>query len=390
MFLYDCLLLCFFNSQSLLTFVAIFSQDMLLLRVLKLKLCPKADPANVSEFVPVRLLFLSGIGAQWSPLTLSSTFLVARGIRGRAGVEALRVFCEAESFILDWQNNDFVERFITYFERAWEDAIRDTGVVSALSHQEGRHAGLSGMHFVETLKHIHHRHNLLGDTAKRLAHFFVAPQDLSSDVLMDFYKVLVVKPICLTTNSHDVHCSGCRVLGKAVKLDTHAMKIKSPRFVTDNSYNSMDYLRWFYHIMISCMQSPDVLFTMPLWNKMIKCQSNSDVAFFDLTMEQANQIIQDNSYMNWTTLLILLCEVRQAIFTKGLAHFVWTLDKLSFRYEELAPAIANVTQSLVRSGAKGNTCYCVRLYEEVDSWLNSLGSNIPNDDDDCYHAVSNR
>ena len=102
MFLYDCLLLCFFNSQSLITFVAIFSQDMLLLRVLKLKLCPKADPANVSEFVPVRLLFLSGIGAQWSPLTLSSTFLVARGIRGRAGVEALRVFCEGESFILDW------------------------------------------------------------------------------------------------------------------------------------------------------------------------------------------------------------------------------------------------------------------------------------------------
>lgn len=355
---------------------------MLLRRVLALNLCPKADLKNISEFAPVKALFDAGIDARWSPLTLASTFLVARGIRGREGVEALRSFCETESFVLDWQNDGFVERFVTFFEQAWVDAIRATRAVSALSHQEGRHAGLSGMHFVETLKYDGLRHNLLRDVAQRLASFFQDPAEVSAQSLMEFYKTLVAKPFCLITNTYDVHRNGCRVLRKAPKVVADAIKGKAAPMVKDNSYNSMDFLRCFYNIMRSCMQAPVVLFTEPLWTKMCKCQSASDVDYFELTMEQANDLIRENSFMNWTTLLVLLCEVRQAIDAKGLSHFLWTLDKLVVRNAELAPALEDVTDFLVQLGAKGKTCYCVRLYEQVDAWLISLGSNISTNEDD--------
>lgn len=356
---------------------------MLLRRVLALKLCPKADLDNISEFAPVKELFDAGIEAQWSPLTMASTFLVARGIRGREGVEALHSFCAGESFAaVCWQNDDFVERFVTSFEQAWEEAVRSSRAVSALSHQEGRHAGLSGMHFVETLKKDDLRHHLLDDTAQRLAPFFEDPMQISASSLMEFYKTLVAKPFCLITNTYDVHRSGCRILGKVPKVDEEAVKTKSAPVVKDNSYNSMDFLRCFYNIMRSCMQAPVVLFTEPLWTKMRKCQSTSDLNYFELTMEQANELIQENSYMNWTTLLVLLCEVRQAIDAKGLSHFLWTLDKLMVRNAELSPVVEDVTDFIVESGAKGKTCYCVRLYEQVDAWLTSLGSNVSTNEDD--------
>ncbi len=52
------------------------------------------------------------------------------------------------------------------------------------------------------------------------------------------------------------------------------------------------------------------------------------------------------------------------------------------RSAELAPVLEDVTDFLVKSGAKGKTCYCVRLYEQVDAWLTSVGSNISTNEDD--------
>ena len=353
----------------------------LLRRVLNLRLCPKADLCNISEFSPVKALFLAGNEKNgWSSLVMSSTYLVARGIRGREGVQVLYDFCSARCFQVDWQNDDFVECFVTFFEERWEAAVVRSQEVSALSHQEGRHAGLSGMNFVETLKDTRHRQVLFQDVAVRLACFFDDSKDMSASTLMDFYHALVSHPFALTTNSYEVHHHGCRLLHKKPKVDHDAVKVITP-MVRDGTYNSMDFLRCFYNIM-QLFKAPSVSFTIPLWIKMMRCQSKSDVDYFGLTMEDANMLIQETPTMNWTTLLVLLCETRQAIDAKGMSHFHWTLDKLDARKDQLASAIEDASSMIVNTGAKGSTCYSVRLYILVDAWLEHVGKNVPVDEDE--------
>lgn len=262
----------------------------LLRRVLNLRLCPKADLCNISEFSPVKALFLAGNEKNgWSPLVMSSTYLVARGIRGREGVQVLYDFCSARSFQVDWQDDDFVECFVTFFEERWEAAVVRSQEVSALSHQEGRHAGLSGMNFVETLKDTRHRQVLFQDVAVRLACFFDDSKDMSASTLMDFYHALVSHPFAPTTDSYEVHHHGCRLLHKKPKVEHDAVKAITP-MVRDGTYNSMDFLRRFYNIM-QLFKAPSVSFTTPLWIKMMRCQGKSDVDYFGLTMEDANMLI---------------------------------------------------------------------------------------------------
>ena len=60
--------------------------------------------------------------------------------------------------------------------------------MSALSHQEHHHAGLSGIYFVETLKNKENRFLLFGKDgiAARLAPYFGQPQSLDADILLLF------------------------------------------------------------------------------------------------------------------------------------------------------------------------------------------------------------
>ena len=353
----------------------------LLRRVLDLRLCPKADLRNISEFSPVKVLFLAVNEENgWSSLVMSSTYLVARGIRGREGVQVLYEFCSARSFQLDWHDDHFVDSFVTFFEEQWEAAVVRSQEVSALSHQEGRHAGLSGMNFVATLKDIRHRQVLFQDVAVRLACFFDDSKDMSASTLMDFYHALVSHPFAPTTDSYEVHHHGCRLLRKKPKVEHDAVKVITP-MVRDGTYNSMDFLRCFYNIM-QLFEAPSVSFTTSLWSKMTRCQSKNDVDFFKLTMEDANMLIQETPTMNWTTLLVLLCETRQAIDAKGMSHFHWTLDKLDARKYQLASAVEDATSTIVNMGAKGSTCYCVRLYMLVDAWLEPVGKNVAVDEDE--------
>ena len=50
--------------------------------------------------------------------------------------------------------------------------------------------------------------------------------------------------------------------------------------------------------------------------------------------------------MNSTTLLVLLCETRQAIDAKGMSHFHWTLDKSDARKDQLASAIEDASSTV--------------------------------------------
>ena len=242
------------------------SMVLLVKRALLLNLCPKARIENIDEFQSIHRLFLAARRNDVNHvLDLASLYLVARGIRGREGVNVLFDFCESQQFQMEWQNDTFIDKFVTFFEEKWDCAVQFSGVVSALSHQEGRHAAFSGMHFVETLKHPTHRDRLFKCVAVRLAPFFAEPQKMSSDFLMDVYRCLVSEPFALTSETYDVHRRGCGLLGKVPKIDAQDKKSYIP-MVRDNSYNSMDFLRCYYHIM-QLYKAPRIFFSEALWKK---------------------------------------------------------------------------------------------------------------------------
>ena len=244
----------------------------LLRRVLHLQLCPKASLHKISEFGPVVELFSMAKAKKWKSYDIACTYLVCRGIRGREGVQVLHAFMRKRGDdVLNWGNDAHVLSFVDYFEHEWQKEVIKARLPSALSHQEGRHAGLSGMNFVETLKIPCNRHVLFRDVAVRLAPFFDEPAQLSPQKLLDFYTELVATLLPLSTDSFDVQRKAARLLGKNLKIRSEQVKSRIPH-ASDMSYNSMDFLRLYSNIMTKVFMVPEVLFTTPLWDKMLKCQ----------------------------------------------------------------------------------------------------------------------
>jgi hypothetical protein len=95
-------------------------------------------------------LFIFGKVEAWSEKQLAACFLVARGVRGREGVQVVFDFCKANFSM--WTDSTDVDGFVDAFEAKWKEQVFKTGKVSASTHQQHLHAGLSGMNFVATLK----------------------------------------------------------------------------------------------------------------------------------------------------------------------------------------------------------------------------------------------
>jgi hypothetical protein len=222
----------------------------LLRRVLRLQLCPKALLANISEWKPMFALFIFGKVEAWSEKQLAACFLVARGVRGREGVQVVFDFCKANPPM--WTDSTYVDGFVDAFEAKWKEQVLKTGKVSALSHQEHLHAGLSGMNFVATLKEEGNRFLLFAENgiAARLAPYIGQPHLLDADVLLCFYQDLVVKPLHMTPKTYFVQIEGAKILGKKHKKDGNGdLDEKKRSTVGEGSYNSMDFLRCFSNIM---------------------------------------------------------------------------------------------------------------------------------------------
>ena len=90
-------------------------------------------------------LFRFGKEKAWSGEQLAASFLVARGVRGREGVQVVFNFCKANPPM--WGDHRYVDRFIEVFETKWKEEVLKTRKVSALSHQEHHHAGLARSDF---------------------------------------------------------------------------------------------------------------------------------------------------------------------------------------------------------------------------------------------------
>ena len=329
----------------------------------------------------MKQLFTLGKAEAWSGEQLAATFLVARGVRGREGVEVVFKFCKADPPM--WRDRTYVDRFIEAFEAKWKEEVLKTHKVSALSHQEHHHAGLSGMNFVETLKNDSNCFLLFAKDgiAARLAPYFGQPHRLDADVLLRFYQDLVKKPLHMAPNTYSVQIEGARILSKKHKKDNgDDFGEKKDRTVAEGSYNSMDFLRCFSNIMTDVFESPDVLFTKDLWMKMLSCQSNPKqtrdlLQYFNMDMDKANDFINEMPGMNWTTFLVCLCEIRQAMGNthQSKDNFIRLVQMLEVR-PKLHAAVGKVSDRIVEGGAISKECYAVRLCKEVQSWFGDAGS----------------
>ena len=305
--------------------------------------------------------------SKWNAQQLAGTFIVLRGIRGREGVQAaLNYLRDQGGAAPQWDNRAYLEAFVNHFEEAWADAVRNTRLASALSHQEHQHAGLSGMNFVETLVSQSTQLFGSGGLAERLAPYFVTPsRAFNAAVLLAFYKELVAVPILLRLANSQVKKLAIRLLGKMHKCE--AGKTSSPPRVSDGSYNSMDFLRCYSNIMCAVYGAPEPSFTEELWTKMIQCQAKPAetrvlLKSFDMDMAGANDLMATVGELNWTTFLVALCEIRQAMgrTAASRASFCSLVEQV-----EMNPGLHNVirqlTAALVAEGATSKHCYCVRL-----------------------------
>lgn len=333
----------------------------------------------------MKAFFTLGKAEGWSGEQLAASFLVARGVRGREGVQEVFSFCKAHP--PTWQDDKYVDRFIEAFEAKWKEEVLKTRKVSALSHQEHHHAGLSGMNFVETLKNKDNRFLLFGKDgiAARLAPYFGQPHLLDADLLLRFYQDLVKKPLHMTSSTYAVQIEGARILGKKHKKDNGDDDFgeKKDRTVAEGSCNSMDFLRCFSNILTDVFKSPpmrEVLFTKELWMKMLSCQSHPRetrelLQYFNMDMDKANDFITATPGMNWTTFLVCLCEIRQAMGDtyQSKDSFIRLVQMLEVR-PNLHSAVASVSDCIVSEGAVSKECYAVRVCKEVQSWFGDAES----------------
>ena len=351
----------------------------ILRRILNSQLCPKALLHNISEFGPVRDLFLFAKEHKWTAFQKASSYIVARGVRGREGVQVVANYCKKVARV-EWESPAFVEAFVIEFDIEWRAEVLRTGLVSSLSHQEHLAAGLSGRNFVETLKQPGVVEMLFGTdgVARRLSPFFDNCQSLSASRLLDFYKELVRVPIALNAGNNVVQNEGASLLRKKQKTDGTPKKVSH---ASNRSYNAMDFTRAYSNILTDVFGAADVAFTLPLWNRMLAAQrKRSDVdqllEYFQMDMGKANDMIRDVHGLNWTTFLVLLCEVRQEM-GQSRAQMERLLTWLEER-PGLKDAVDQVVKEVVEAGATSHECYCVRVCSVVRCWMLKAENNLQN------------
>ena len=229
------------------------------------------------------------------------------------------------------------------------------------------------MNFVQTLKDKDNVDFLFSSegVASRLAGFFERPEEVDAGMLMRFYKELVKEPIRMTPEDFSVQIEGARLVGKRFKRNE--TDSKREQRVTDCSYNSMDFLRSWANIMTGVFNSPEVLFTPALWAKMIACQTKPAetrelISYFSLDMHSANRLILQTRGLNWTTLLVCLCELRQVASTATVLEDLQRLASWVVACPERVSAVEEVVDAVVKEGARPKQCYCERVCSVVQAW----------------------
>ena len=78
--------------------------------------------------------------------------------------------------------------------------------------------------------------------------------------------------------------------------------------------------------------------------------------------------------LNWTTVLVALCEIGQACnYVEGQEHsFRLFLEKIRCR-PDLVAHIPYLVRHVCLVGATGSRCYCTRVVAELFHWVGGIG-----------------
>ena len=128
----------------------------LLIQVILLSLCPKASTQNIPEYVAMRDCLRRGAELGWPPAVLLRTWVVLQGIRGKEGVDAAADVMGIG--IPSWDSEAYWDTFCDRWEDRYRAAVKNTGRVAVLGHEEGLAVGMTGHHFVAALRSPVQRH----------------------------------------------------------------------------------------------------------------------------------------------------------------------------------------------------------------------------------------
>ena len=214
-------------------------------QVLQAELCPKARKENIPEYAALLDLMKKGHAAAWDLKVLLQTWVVLQGIRGEKGLEA----CQEILIRGDhpqWESDTYCKNFHDQWMAKYAQAVRSTKRVSALSHEEGLHAGMSGHNFVSTLQCPTQRACMWAFACKMMP-FFV--KGFSAETVLGVKKLV-------------------RDSGILLRLPTPSKRGAGMR--SCSGYNSMHWSRSFAMLVGDILQSPPIRFTPELWEEYTK------------------------------------------------------------------------------------------------------------------------
>ena len=101
------------------------------------------------------------------------------------------------------------------------------------------------------------------------------------------------------------------------------------------------------------------------------------ITYFGLDMQSANRLISQTRGLNWTTLLVCLCEVRQVAPTVTALEDLQSLAFWAGASPERLSAVQEVVDAVVKEGARPKQCYCERVCAVVQEWKRVDEEQLP-------------
>lgn len=348
-----------------------FHAELTLNDLLRSGVCPKQDTANISEYVPLANALKKGMRLNYCDLRLATLFVILRGVRGEEGVE----ICATELFEHGWDVlscND-IRIFALHINNIYNESVATKRKMkSYLSHAEGRHSGLSGIHFVRTLLYECEQIHVLHDLGVELCVYWkrAACGSCGSEDLLKCYYIIGKSGLA-------IYCS--------VPNGDKKHKVKRLR---EGSYNTMDYMRSFYNMWELALNHCSIVPCKLFWSAILRTQAKSKstslaLQHFGLNSFDRVQYVLLSGFagLNWTTLLVCLCEARQASYALS-AEVFYKIVISALDHCRWGLVVSKLTEQIKRKGAIGIDCYCTRLCIEL-AHVMGIGYGL-----DAYTTIS--
>ena len=148
--------------------------------------------------------------------------------------------------------------------------------------------------------------------------------------------------------------------------------------ISKGSYNAMNCMTVYANIMTEVFKRPAVEFSSALWEAMISSQADPGATRIILSAMcvdrfEANRILRQVPFMNWTTFLYSVCEIRQAMGkTKASRARFWALVERLVQRPALQSAVLDVVRHIVHEGACSQKCSCELVCQHIMNWFPDL------------------